>query len=745
MIKDSPDLINARDSGGKTPLHQAAQKGQLVVATFLLENGAEVDTKDKNAQTPLHLATSEGHKAMMELLLAHNADVQVKSNASETPTALHLAALRGFRNLVELLLAHKADVNARTSTGPTPLHLAAANGFKVIAEVLLKNGADVNLLASSFSSAGLNNLSGTPLHITARRGDVPLAELLLNSKADPNAKLEDGQTPLHFVANSGSDAIARLLIEHGAEVNPRTKSGDTPLVFAIFNHKTEVAKVLLGAKVDPNIMFEPSEPGAASKERTPLYLAVSNPNPDAELVKLLLQSGANPNVKDEQDRQTPLIAAVRNQRKEIVSMLLIDQADPNTPDGAGETALHYAAAQPDIVEDLLGAKAEVNAKDKNDETAMHWAAGCGSKPTAELLVGAKADVNARDSLGNTPLHFAVLAGRSEMVDWLLGKKADPNVPNQSGQTPLDWAKTGFPANWVQVPNKAAFPRPARPGPSGLSAPPMPGSVGVAYSSSQPREEISSTLKAHGALLDLPHLDRIEVKRPSSGYSATVLYKGTNDWNQFTVLEALAMRYEFLADDPSREGTPRETRLAWANRQRLAFPDLGAVQIRRPEADLKTWHEQKVDLRPLFASGDCSKDVPLSWGEVVEVPEADHPLNDRWQGFSEAELLNLKKCLSRKVQVIIKGRATQLNLAPEFITKDDNGVINIIINFSIWIKPALRQSDLLLASSDLSRIKVTRLDPATRQKREWVLDCSDRKSAPAFWLRDGDVIEVPERP
>jgi hypothetical protein len=62
-----------------------------------------------------------------------------------------------------------------------------------------------------------------------------------------------------------------------------------------------------------------------------------------------------------------------------------------------------------------------------------------------------------------------------------------------------------------------------------------------------------------------------------------------------------------------------------------------------------------------------------------------------------------------------------------------------------IKPALRQSNLLLASSDQSRIKVTRRDQATGEKREWVLDCSDGKPAPAFWLRDSDVIEVPEKP
>ena len=62
-------------------------------------------------------------------------------------------------------------------------------------------------------------------------------------------------------------------------------------------------------------------------------------------------------------------------------------------------------------------------------------------------------------------------------------------------------------------------------------------------------------------------------------------------------------------------------------------------------------------------------------------------------------------------------------------------------FMLW--PVLDESKTLLASSDLSRVKIKRKD-ATGKIYEWTVDCSDAKSPPNFWLRDGDVIEVPEK-
>jgi hypothetical protein len=169
-------------------------------------------------------------------------------------------------------------------------------------------------------------------------------------------------------------------------------------------------------------------------------------------------------------------------------------------------------------------------------------------------------------------------------------------------------------------------------------------------------------------------------------------------------------------------------------------------LRRPAADLKSWKEQVVDLRPVLEAGDCSKDVRLEWGDVVEIPEADHPLNEKWPGFSRTELANLKKCLTRQVQIVISGQATNITVAPGISNLDATPPMEPIIDARtpFWLKPVLFQSKLVLTSSDLRHVKVTRHDPASGQERAWVVDCSEASPAPDLWLRDGDKIEVPER-
>lgn len=64
---------------GYTPLHIAAKKNQMEIATVLLQYGAETNILTKQGVTPLHLASQEGHADMAALLISKGAQINVQT------------------------------------------------------------------------------------------------------------------------------------------------------------------------------------------------------------------------------------------------------------------------------------------------------------------------------------------------------------------------------------------------------------------------------------------------------------------------------------------------------------------------------------------------------------------------------------------------------------------------------------------------------------------------------------------
>jgi ankyrin repeat protein len=72
--------VNVRNSRGQTPLHIAAQNGQLdVVRLLLASQQIDVNARDQQGSTPLHLASEKGHVEVVQLLVAHGARLDVRS------------------------------------------------------------------------------------------------------------------------------------------------------------------------------------------------------------------------------------------------------------------------------------------------------------------------------------------------------------------------------------------------------------------------------------------------------------------------------------------------------------------------------------------------------------------------------------------------------------------------------------------------------------------------------------------
>ncbi len=746
LIRDSPDLINARDGQtGATPLHRAAQAGQLVVARFLLANGADTEAKDQQwgGRTPLHYAAMAGHKAMIELLLSKKASVRAVDGSGNTP--LHLAAMSGYRSVVEVLLAHGAEVDAKDQSGATPLHLASAYGFKAVAELLLDRGADLNA-AAGYVRAGPRNLRGTPLCIAAERGDFPLTEMLLAKGAKVDADDGNGRTPLSYAVQYGYGQVVKALL--AAHADPNAGRMDVPLAAAAFFGDAPSLQMLLANGADPNTNSRAdwdvqtrSARYSQGSQFTPLFLAVVRHHPEA--VKLLTQFKANPNSLGPDG--TPILFEALTDNPTFRA-LLEGGADPNVCDKEGSPPLLRAIWNGDqaAVELLLAHHADPNLPGKGGWTPLHAAASSENKADlARLLLKSGADVNARDQNGATPLYAAAERGNREMVALLLENKADPNARTKWGRTPLEAAKSRPQPLPGAVPWQPQGVQATQPG----AIPWQPQGVQAAQA---PAVAIPELLRQHGAQEDLPRMDRIEIRRPSANYSQTVFYKGTNDYNHFTLLELIAVHYGFVSASTGAKPVKGMFDPSHTLSASLGFPSLENLVIRRATADGRSRTTVPINAY-VFKPADCSTDVKLQWGDVIELPEADHPISAKWQGLPEDALNKLNLCLRRTVELTVKGQSTNLVLTPLTSWKDENVISlsndgraqRLIPQFCLL--PVLNNSGLLRASSDLSRVKVTRLDSASGQTYQLILDCSQSDSPPDLWLRDGDKIEVPEKP
>ena len=111
---------------GKTPLHLAADKGQLDTVKELVATGADVNARNNEGYTPLHLATNKGQLDTVKELVATGADVNARNNEGYTP--LHRVAWSGPVEVVKILAATGADVNANDNLGRTPLDYAGKAG-----------------------------------------------------------------------------------------------------------------------------------------------------------------------------------------------------------------------------------------------------------------------------------------------------------------------------------------------------------------------------------------------------------------------------------------------------------------------------------------------------------------------------------------------------------------------------------------------------------------------------------------
>jgi ankyrin repeat protein len=757
-----------------------------------LDHGADVNVPSPNVHwtkelvdarhvTPLLAAVAAGNKSMTKFLIDRGADLNAKGELGDT--ALHLAARNGFQAVVEVLLTSHAAVNAQNGSGATPLFQAVQGGQTKIIQLLLDAGADANHKDGGGRTV-LNHAIGTSPEIL---------QTLLAAGTNPNTEDTEGRTPLSYAAERDSFNVVKLLV--AAKADPNAGKLDAPLLGAIRKNDTASAELLLQAGANPNanspVNWEATISGAyygagGQKVLNPLYFATTvgrlplvrlllkyhaDPNDvqtdgqsmlfrtlaETNILAALLEAGGNVEAS-RADGWTLLDVAVDLRIVPAVRMLLQFKANPNNVPIQGRSILFNALSETNILAALLDAGASVDPVTKDDfrGTPLCVAARDDNAAAAKLLLEHGANPNVRAASGATPLHLATYKPAArEVFELLLAHQADPNVRNSNGETPLDMLKkSAAPNNFAArpgVPLPLPLPQGLRPGMSGEPADSKPKPLAG---------ELAEVLRQHGALDKLPDWDCITVSRPAADFSFPILHQGTNDWNHFTLLETL---FNFF--NSSQSYSVPQGNNTWAGYQlnaMLPFADLSRVTIVRPTHGSTNETRRVVNLLNSTNGLDVSKDLPLEFGDVVEIPERDHALGEHAAGLTDSERASLAAFAEATAQLVVHGHKVEL----PFWRLDGRATLGFLLNQA-------EAQRILLSSSDLSRVKVTRHDAKTGQQREWILDCrspapapngvpnapgglsplsyqwnpgaNNSAPSPGLWLRDGDVIEVPEKP
>ena len=223
-----------------------------------------------------------------------------------------------------------------------------------------------------------------------RAGDLIALKTFQNAKIDPNAKNEKGETALTYaVENADNEKVFKRVLDNGADVNMRDSLGVSPIFLAVKKKKDKFLDLLLERDADVNV------PGKTGEVDNQTALSVAVANDDKETVKKLLDRGADPNIADSKGL-LPLPGAVIGPAAdaEIVRMLLDKGANVNGQEKEnGATALIYISSnkevssptRTEIVKMLLDKGADKSLKTKEGKTALDWAKEAKNEDVVELL------------------------------------------------------------------------------------------------------------------------------------------------------------------------------------------------------------------------------------------------------------------------------------------------------------------------------------------------------------------------
>ncbi|HMD49177.1 MAG TPA: ankyrin repeat domain-containing protein [Bryobacteraceae bacterium] len=462
--------VNEAQPDGTRPIHWAVYKVDHELLDALIAKKAKVDVSNEFGSTPLAEAAKLADARMVKALLDAGARADTPNQDGET--ALMLAIKTGALPVVEMLIQAGANVNAReTFHNQTALMWAAAapkNAGEMV-KLLLSKGADFKPRAlysdwpsqiTSEPRAQYRPAGGlTALLYATRDGCYECVDALLAAGAGVNFPTPEGVTPLMIALDNDHNEVAKLLLDRGANPDLWDWWGRTPLYIAIDRREAVIAPLrtgiaTIGNRPAPLPTHAPGHPPVSNLEMIQALLAAGiDLNPQLNMHRPSRGGNSGRFVEEFYNTGcTPLMRATIAGDVELVRILLDKGADPNIS-AMGVTPFLIAAG--------VGTGGR--------GTGLASATSTGFPPNTEimdLLLAHGADVNAQvagmltyslrisrspsSTEGMTALHVAAQKGRLDEVRYLLGKGARTDLADHDGHKPIDLASAPPAASGAEI-------------------------------------------------------------------------------------------------------------------------------------------------------------------------------------------------------------------------------------------------------------------------------------------------------
>ncbi len=212
LVIADPQVVNARDNTGRTPLHYAAMSGNAEVIKILLKRGAMPSASNKSGYTPLVYAANGGFKEAVNLLLDNGADYD--RTGDKALEVLMLSMGNGLERLAQVVIEKDGtDLLNDELRNREIMHEAVKSGSVEIVELLIAN--DVRL------EKGVDKYGWTPIHYAVKEGRLVMVEFLAENGVNINTRAFSGESAYNMAESAGNKELQDIIIKQGGNKEPK--------------------------------------------------------------------------------------------------------------------------------------------------------------------------------------------------------------------------------------------------------------------------------------------------------------------------------------------------------------------------------------------------------------------------------------------------------------------------------------------------------------------------------------------